>query len=163
RAGYFSLDDLRIHERFSMAYLSGTHNLKIGTDLNQFSQGLPNYNNPYYVNQATSYTFRDRVPQSVTIWNGPYGPYQKATENNLFPHGERGQWNDLTFGQTNVAPSTHRAEDALKRFNKQTYNWQGSISVQRQLASNMSINVGYFRTAYGGFLAMDNRAVTPAD
>ena len=54
RAGYFSLDDLRIHERFSMSYLSGTHNLKIGTDLNQFSQGLPNYNNPYYVNQAIS-------------------------------------------------------------------------------------------------------------
>jgi hypothetical protein len=291
RTGYFSLDDLRIHERFSMSYLSGSHNLKIGTDLNQFSQGLPNYNNPFYVNQATSYTFRDRVPQSVTIWNGPYGPYQKATENNVyaqdqwtivrrltlnlglrytvydatipeqhlpagpwvpardypevkhsphwqnlnprlgiafdlfgdgktalkfglgrysfrdvgvavdipsantpqsvtrswndatfpagdprrgnyvpdcdlknrFPNGECGQWNDLTFGQINVPPSTHRAEDALRGFNKQTYNWQGSVSIQRQLASNMSINAGYFRTSYGGFLAMDNRAVTPAD
>src|SRR2546429_5624537 len=282
RAGYFSLDDLRIHERFSMAYLSGTHNLKIGTDLNQFSQGLPNYNNPYYVNQATSYTFRDRVPQSVTIWNGPYGPYQKATENNLYaqdrwtivrrltlnlglrytvddatipaqhlpagpwvpvrdypevkhsPHwqnlnprlgvafdlfgdgktalkaslgrfsyrdvgvavdipsantpqnvtrswndttfpvgdprrgnyvpdcdlknglanGECGQWNDLNFGQTNAPPSYHRAQDALNGFNKQSYNWQGSISVQRQLAANMSLNVGYFRTTYGGFQAI---------
>src|SRR5262245_22748945 len=292
RTGYFSLDDLRLHERFSMSYLSGAHNLKIGTDLNQFSQGLPNYNNPYYVNQATSYTFRDRLPQSVTIWNGPYGPYQKATENNVYaqdqwtlvrrltlnlglrysvydatipaqhlpagpwvpvrdypevkhsPHwqnlnprlgvafdlfgdgktalkaslgrysyrdvgvavdipsantpqsvtrswndattfpvgdpkrgnyvpdcdlrnpfanGECGQWNDLTFGRTDVAPSTHRSEDALRGFNKQSYNWQSSISVQRQLASNMSINIGYFRTTYGGQLAIDNRLTTPAD
>src|SRR6266850_2049108 len=291
RAGYQTLDDLRLHERFSMSYLTGTHNLRIGIDLNQFSQGLPNYNNPYYVNLATAYTFRDRVPQSVTIYNGPYGPYQKATENNVYaqdqwtilrrltlnlglrytvydasvpaqhlpagsfvpvrdypevkhsPHwqnlnprlgvafdlfgdgktalkaslgrysyrdvgvavdipsantpasvtrssndttfpvgdprrgnyvpdcdlknglanGECGQWNDLTFGQTNVPASTHRAEDALKGFNRQTYNWQGSISVQRQLAANMGINVGYFRTSYGGFLAIDNRAVAPAD
>jgi hypothetical protein len=291
RTGYFSLDDLRIHERFAMSYLSGTHNLKIGTDLNQFSQGLPDYNNPYYVNQATSYTFRDRLPQSVTIWNGPFGPYQKATENNLyaqdqwtlvrrltlnlglrytvydatipaqhlaagpwvpardypevkhsphwqnlnprlgiafdlfgdgktalkaslgrysyrdvgvavdipsanaaqsvtrswndtmfpvgdprrgnyvpdcdlknpFPNGECGQWSDLTFGRTDVAPSTHRAQDALNGFNRQSYNWQGSISVQRQLAQNMSVNVGYFRTSYGGFLAIDNRLTTPAD
>jgi Carboxypeptidase regulatory-like domain/TonB dependent receptor len=282
RTGYFTLDDLRIHERFSMSYLSGTHNVKIGIDLNQFSQGQTDYNNPYYVNQAISYTFRDRVPQSVTIWNGPWGPYQKATENNVYaqdqwtivrrltlnlglrytvydafipaqhlpagpwvpardypevkhsphwqnlnprlgiafdlfgdgktalkasigrysyrnvgvavdipsanaaqsvtrnwhddnhnyipdcdlknpyPNGECGQWDDLTFGQ-NVPGSTHRAEDALRGFNKQSYNWQGSISVQRQLRSNMSLNVGYFRTAYGGFLAMDNRLVTPAD
>src|SRR2546422_888363 len=204
RAGYFSLDDLRIHERFSVAYLTGTHNLKIGTDLNQFSQGLPNYNNPYYVNQAISYTFRDQqTPQSVTIWNGPYGRYsyrdvgvavdipsantpQNVTRSwndtfypvgdprrgNFVPdcdlknglaNGECGQWNDLNFGQTNVPPSYHRAQDALNGFNKQSYNWQGSISVQRQLAPNMSINVGYFRTTYGGFQAMDNRAVTPAD
>src|SRR5438876_3318657 len=46
RAGYFSLDDLRLHERFAMSYLSGTHNLKIGTALNQLSQALPNYHDP---------------------------------------------------------------------------------------------------------------------
>ena len=287
RTGYQTLDDLRIHERFAMSYLTGTHNLKIGTDLNQFSQGIQHYNNPNYINQARSYTFRDRVPQSVTIYAAPFGPYQKATENNLYaqdqwtifrgltlnlglrytvydafipaqhfpagpwvperdfpevkhsPHwqnlnprvgvafdvfgdgktalkaslgrysyrnvgvavdipvanaaqnvtrswndntfpagdprrgnyvpdcdltnpvlnGECGPWNDFTFGQ-NVPSSTHRAEDGLRGFNKQTYNWQGSISVQRQLRSNMSVSVSYFRTSYGGFLAMDNRVVT---
>src|SRR6266568_4306149 len=291
RAGYFSLDDMRIHERFAMSYLTGTHNLKIGTDLNQFSQGLPNYNNPYYVNQAISYTFRDQqTPQSVTIWNGPYGPYQKATENNVYaqdqwtiirrltlnlglrysmydatipaqhlpagpwvpvrdypevkhsphwqnlnprlgvafdlfgdgktalkaslgrysyrdvgvavdipsantpqnvtrswndttfpvgdprrgnyvpdcdlknpqPNGECGLWNDLTFGQV-TAPSTHRAADALSGLNKENYNWQSTVSVQRQLRPNLGLDVGYFRTWYGGFLATDNQLVTPAD
>ncbi|HME99485.1 MAG TPA: carboxypeptidase regulatory-like domain-containing protein [Terriglobia bacterium] len=282
RTGYQTLNDLRFHERFGLSYLSGTHNLKIGSDLNQFSQGRKDYNNPDYVNRAVSYTFRDRVPQSVTIYTGPWGPYQKATENNLYaqdqwtivrrltlnlglrytvydafipaqhlpagpwvpvrdypevehsphwqnfnprlgvafdlfgdgktavkaslgrysyrnvgvavdlpvanaaqsttrswtdansnyipdcdlkdplPNGECGKWSDLTFGQ-NVPGSTHRAEDALRGFNKQSYNWQGSISVQRQLASNMSLNVGYFRTSYGGFLAIDNTLTTAAD
>ena len=282
RTGYQTLNDLRFHERFGLSYQSGTHNLKIGSDLNQFSQGRKDYNNPDYVNRAMSYTFRDRVPQSVTIYTGPWGPYQKATENNFYaqdqwtivrrltlnlglrytvydafipaqhlpagpwvpvrdypevkhsphwqnfnprlgvafdlfgdgktavkaslsrysyrnvgvavdlpvanaaqsttrswtdansnyipdcdlkdplPNGECGKWSDLTFGQ-NVPGSTHRAEDALRGFNKQSYNWQGSISVQRQLASNMSLNVGYFRTSYGGFLAIDNTLTTAGD
>jgi hypothetical protein len=78
------------------------------------------------------------------------------------PNGECGRWSDLTFGQ-NVAPSTHRAADALSGFNKENYNWQSSVSVQRQLLSNIGIDVGYFRTWYGGFLATDNQLVTAAD
>jgi hypothetical protein len=35
--------------------------------------------------------------------------------------------------------------------------------VQRELAPNVALNVGYHRTWYGGFLATDNLAVTPAD
>src|SRR5436309_1446400 len=84
RTGYNTLDDLRVHERFAVSYLSGPHNLKIGVDVNQFSQGLKNYNNPDFVNQATSYIFRDRVPVQVTIHTGPFGPYQRATENNVY-------------------------------------------------------------------------------
>src|SRR5438876_3346400 len=84
RTGYNTLNDLRVHERFAMSYLTGTHNLKIGVDLNQFSQGRKDYNNPDFVNQATSYVFRDRAPIQVTIHTGPFGPYQRATENNVY-------------------------------------------------------------------------------
>jgi hypothetical protein len=81
---------------------------------------------------------------------------------NPLPNGECGQWSDLTFGQIK-ASSTHRAADALSGLNKQNYNWQGTVSVERQLRQNLGIDVGYFRTTYGGFLATDNQLVTPAD
>ena len=35
--------------------------------------------------------------------------------------------------------------------------------MQHQLLPGMGLNVGYFRTWYGGFLATDNLALTPAD
>lgn len=81
---YQTLHDHRWHERLAMSYITGTHSLKVGVDLNQFSQGLKEYTDPFLVNQATSYTFRNQAPVSVTIHTGPYGPYQEATENAVY-------------------------------------------------------------------------------
>jgi hypothetical protein len=68
----------------------------------------------------------------------------------------------LTFGQIR-AGNTRLADDAREGFNRQAYNWQGSASVQHELRPGLGVNVGYFRTWYGGFLATDNQLVTPAD
>src|SRR5262245_17302808 len=278
---YQTLHDERYHERFSLSYVTGTHNFKVGVDLNQTSQGRKEYTDPFLVNQAISYTFRNRVPQSVTIHTGPYGPYQETTENavyaqdqwtirkmtlnlglrysvydafipamhldagpyvpardfpevehsprweNLSPrlgvaydlfgdgktaiksafgryparntgvainlpvsnqptsttrswndangnyvpdcdlrnrlaNGECGQWGDLTFGQV-VAGNTRFADDAREGFNLQNYNWQGSLTLQRELRPNMGLEVSYYRTWYGGLQAIDNELVSAAD
>ena len=278
---YQTLNDERYHERFSVSYVTGTHNVKVGTDLNQTSQGRKQYDDPYLINQAISYTFRNQVPQSVTIHTGPYGPYQETTENALyaqdqwtirkltmnlglrysvydatipeshlpagpyvpardFPevkhsprwenlslrlggaydlfgngrtaiktalgrypvrntgvainlpvsnqattttrswndangnyvpdcdlqnrlaNGECGQWADLTFGQVR-AGNTRFADQAREGFNQENYKWQGHVTVQHQLRQNMGLEVAYFRTWYGGFQAVDNERVTPAD
>jgi hypothetical protein len=278
--GYQVLTDERFHERLGMSYVSGTHNFKVGVDLNQFSQGRKDYSDVNLINQARSYTFRNQAPVSVTIYATPNGPYNTGTENGVYaqdqwtirkltlnlglryavfdafipaqhlPAGpfvsardfpavehspnwknlsprlgaaydlfgtgrtalkvalgrypvrntgvavdipssnqsfsttrswndlngnyipdcdltkpatnpECGAWSDLRFGQ--ITSITHRADDAREGFNRQNYNWQGSVSVQHQLRPNIGLNVGYFRTWYGGFLAVDNLRVAPTD
>ena len=79
------------------------------------------------------------------------------------PNGECvGPWSDRNFGQ-NAVLTSHNAPDSVTGFNQQLYNWQGSVSLQHELRPGLGVNVGYFRTWYGNFLATDNLAVTPAD
>ena len=53
-------------------------------------------------------------------------------------------------GRTSIP--TRNAADAMDGFNRQDYNWQASASVQHELRPGIGVNVGYFRTWYGGFL-----------
>ena len=76
-------------------------------------------------------------------------------------NGDCGVWSNLNFGKANV--ETRYAADAQSGFNEQFDSWQGSVSVQHELKPGVALNVGYFRTWYGGFLATDNQLVAPAD
>ena len=76
-------------------------------------------------------------------------------------NGECGIWGDLSFG--GVRPGTSWAGDAIKGFNVQQYNWQGSVSLQQELRPGVALNAGYFRTSFGNFLITDNEALTAAD
>jgi hypothetical protein len=80
---YQRLNDEREHERFSVSYITGTHNFKAGVDLNQFSQGLKHYDDPFLVNKAISYTFRNQLP----VWcrlHGAHGPYRHGFQNGFY-------------------------------------------------------------------------------
>jgi hypothetical protein len=286
---YGTFQDWRDHQRISMSYITGSHSFKTGFDFGQFTTGRPDYSNPNQINQARSYTFRNEVPVSVSIWATPFGTLDHAREVSLYaqdqwtvrratlnvglrysdykawvpayhlaagpwvpardfpavdnaPHwkdlnprlgiaydlfgegktalkatlgrysqrnvgvatnnpavnqaatttrnwndstfgagdprtgnfvpdcdlrnsavnGECAAWGDLSFGQIR-AGNTRYADDALQGLNREPYNWQGSVSLQHQLRTGMALNVGYFRTWYGGFLATDNQFVTPAN
>lgn len=89
-------------------------------------------------------------------------------------NGECGPWSNLNFGQPNV--DTRYADGALTGFNDQYHNWQTSISLQHELRPGIGLNVGYYRTWYGGdcggsgltntitcLLVTDNLRVTPGD
>lgn len=109
-------------------------------------------------------------PSTNRTWNDTLFAAGDARRGNFVPdcdllspiaNGECGPWSDLAFGR-NIIP-TRNAPDAIEGFNRQEYNWQGSVSVQRELRPGVGINAGYFRTWYGGYLATDNLAVTPAN
>src|SRR5258705_578367 len=72
-------------------------------------------------------------------------------------NGECGAWSDQNFGRPRL--STRNAPDSLTGFNKQFYNWQASVSFQHELTQGLALNVGYFRTWYGGYLATNNEAI----
>ncbi len=76
-------------------------------------------------------------------------------------NGECGIWSDLSFG--GVRPGTSWTDTAIKGFNVQQYNWQGSVSLQQELRPGIALNAGYFRTSFGNFLITDNEALTAAD
>jgi hypothetical protein len=110
-------------------------------------------------------------PAFATVtWNDAfYGAGDPRTGNfvpdcdltNVNGSGECGPWSDRGFGQ--VRAGTRFADDAIKGFNKQQYDWQTSLSLQHELRPGMAVDVGYFRTWYGNFQITDNAATTAAD
>ena len=63
----------KYNSRFSASYITGTHSLKVGYFLQQYHLGREGkYNDLNQITGARSYTFRNRVPQSVTIWATPF-------------------------------------------------------------------------------------------
>ena len=65
-----------------------------------------------------------------------------------------GAWQSQSFGTARA--NTVYTDEAREGFNKQAYNWQTSVSVQHELRPGLGLNVGYYRTWYGGFLLTDN-------
>ncbi|MBI2185647.1 MAG: TonB-dependent receptor [Acidobacteria bacterium] len=99
-------------------------------------------------------------------WNdSAFGPGDRRSGNfspdcNLLDpvaNGECGPWSDRNFGRPRL--TTQYATDSLEGFNKQFYNWQASVSFQHELTQGLALNVGYFRTWYGGYQVNLNEAV----
>jgi hypothetical protein len=63
----------KYNSRFSASYITGTHSLKVGYFAQEYYLGREGaYNDLNQITGARSYTFRNRVPQSVTIWATPF-------------------------------------------------------------------------------------------
>jgi len=71
--GYRVQHNRQYRQRVSMSYVTGSHAFKAGLDLAEYSEGSPGKaNDANQINGARSYTFRDRVPQQVTIFGVPF-------------------------------------------------------------------------------------------
>src|SRR5467141_1067644 len=127
---------------------------------------------PYTVT-ATSNPAANQAASATRTWDDYTYPAGDPRRGNYIPdcvlgtsvpgaNGECGALSDQTFGQVRAC-NIRYADDAMTGFNRQLHNWQGSVSVQQELRQGMALNVGYFRTWYGGFLVTDNLAVKPED
>jgi len=74
---------------------------------------------------------------------------------------ELGPLSNARFGQ--VVTETTVADDVASGFGARPYTWQGSASVQHELGPATSVNLTYYRTWYGNFLANDNLSVSAED
>jgi hypothetical protein len=71
---------------------------------------------------------------------------------------ELGALSSSTFGQSVI---TRRYDDEVPK--TRGYNWEISTSVQHELATRVSMNVGYFRRWYGNKQTTDNLLIGPED
>jgi hypothetical protein len=116
--------------------------------------GIANLFNPFGPGNSLGSTGR-----AWTDANGNFLPECDLTLKTA--NGECGAMLNQNFG-TNV-PSYRPDPNWATGFGNRPFNWQTSISVDRELLPNLVVNAGYYRTWYGNFMAVDNQAVTPGD
>jgi hypothetical protein len=83
---------------------------------------------------------------------------------NLFnpaANGECGAMANPNLGQ--LGSGSVYDPDILDGWGKRATNWEFAASVRHELVTGMSVDVGYFRRWFYGFLVTDNRTVSPAD
>ena len=144
-----------------------------GTGRTAIKASLGRY--PEIVRVVTGNPSNNLIRQTNRTWNDGNRNYIPDCDlRNPVANGECGPWSALSFGR--VTGGTRYADGALEGFNSQYHNWQGSVSFQHELRPGIGLNVGYYRTSYGGdcggsgltntvtcTLVTDNQLVTPSD
>ena len=78
---------------------------------------------------------------------------------NFAANGECGAIEDPQFGLPAITQVVD--PDLLDGWGKREYQWQTSVSVQQELFTGWSVEVGYFRTWYKNHRVVDNLNITP--
>jgi hypothetical protein len=101
----------------------------------------------------------DRTARTWDDINGNYVPdcdlHLKGT------NGECGPMANQAFG-TSVRNTTY-ADTLLEGWGVSPNLWESQVTVQHEVAPNVGLTAGYYRTWYGNIRATDNLAVTAAD
>ena len=125
--------------------------------------------NKYMVQQTVSGVFGasgnpvNLLATTVTrSWNDGNGNFFPDC-NLLSPlaNGECGAMSDQNFG--NSTKTTAYDPKLVSGWGVRPYDWEFAASVQQQLTSRISANIGFFRRVYGNFQVTDNLAVSASD
>ena len=123
---------------------------------NQDRYTLMNPAGPTRFARTTNRTWNDRGGLGI---NGDYVP--QCDFMNPAANGECGPWQQPAFGQALSAAPINPA--ILEGWGVRPSDWQFGASVQHEILPRTSVEVGYHRRWFQGFLVTDNLASTPAD
>lgn len=148
-----------ISPRFGAAYdLFGTGRTALTVSLNKYKENVATAQTlvagPNPANNVTNTTTRS--------WNDANRDY--VPDCNLFSptaNGECGAMADPNLGQLRSGATYD--PDILDGWNKRATNWEFAAGVRHELVPRVSLDVGYFRRVFSGFLVTDNRAVGAGD
>ncbi|MGH7461729.1 MAG: hypothetical protein ACREMA_11985, partial [Longimicrobiales bacterium] len=79
-----NLNTLQLSQRFSLSYITGSHAFKAGINLLEFLQGHKNTNAFNQIHGARAYSFRNRIPTSITLYSTPFGFTHRTLATGLY-------------------------------------------------------------------------------
>src|SRR5207253_1792589 len=95
-------------------------------------------------------------------WNDANGNFVPECDlDNKTANGECGALGNQTFGTPIV--NTTLTDDVQRGWGVSPYLWESQVAVQQELAPNVGLTAGYFRTWYGNIYVTDNLRVEKAD
>ena len=120
------------------------------------------------VQSSVNSTTRTWAAPAGVVYSGTYNPFDDCDLLNPAANTKRpgavqcGAINNPAFGRL-TARTTNYDPDIVQGWHKRPNNWEGQVSIQREIVPRVSVYGGYTRRWFGNLFATRNLAVSNAD